>query len=179
MGKIPIQVKIVIGIFLIGMLISMIQGVYSTFTDFYNRTASYKFEYKNLEQGQKTVWDNNFMAFRDKYNITEVNKETFITVTSIIMSARTDGPQVAWKWAHENQQIPYEEFTSFYKDLSAFTSTRYAENSDIEKKKQNIVREHNYLITSFPGVIYNHFLKIPLLEYKEGFVTPETAALFK
>lgn len=85
---------------------------------------------------------------------------------------------IAWKWVHENQQFDYNEFTKFYSDLSNFTLERYKENNSIERRKQEITKQHNFLIQTFPGVIYNYLFKFEKLEYKEGFITPETKALF-
>lgn len=176
--KLPIAVKIVIGLLFISIVISLISNVYSSFTGLYNSTTTYKLEYKSLEQNQLTTFDNNYLIFKDKSNIANLNKETFITVTQIIMSARKDGMNVAWKWTHENQQIPYSEFTEFYKDLSAFTTTRYTENNSIERNKQSIVKKHNTMLIMFPGILYNHFLKIEPIIYKEGFISKETKTLF-
>ena len=94
------------------------------------------------------------------------------------MSNRKDGQNLAWKWVKENQQIDYKEFTKFYTDLSNFTSERYKENNSLERRKQQIVKEQNVLISTFPGVIYNYFLKFDPLEYKAGFITQETKTLF-
>ena len=145
----------------------------------YNTETSYRLEYAQATQEQVTSFDNNYLAFKEKSNIANLNKETFITVTQIIMSARKDGMNVAWKWMQENQQIPYSEFTDFYRDLSSFVSVRFSENKALEIKKQNLVKEHNKLLATYPGNFYNYFLKIEPLVYKEGFVTKETKELFK
>ena len=174
----PFTFKIFILLFVVGIIYSSIASLYTSFTGVYNQSTGYKLEYKALEQNQVTTYDNYYLAFKEKTTITNLNKETFLTVTSIIMSERTDGPNVAWKWSHENQNIPYEEFTVFYKELSTFITARFAENSAIENKKQDIAKNHNLLLTTFPGVIYNHFLHLPLLEYKEGFVSADTKLLF-
>lgn len=49
---------------------------------------------------------------------------------------------------------------------------------NIERKKQSIAQAHNKTLETFPGIIYNYFLNIKPLEYKKGFVTKETKALF-
>lgn len=176
--KLPLNIKIFGSILIIGLLMSMCNGVYTSLSGFYNQTVDYKLEYKALEQNQVTTYDNYYLAYMEKSNVADINKETFLNVTSIIMSARTDGQQVAWKWVHENQQIPYEEFTSFYKDLSTFVESRFSENNALERSKQDVAKKHNILITTFPGVIYNYFINIPPLEYKKGFVSDTTRELF-
>lgn len=178
MKNLPIQLKILIGILILLFIGSGISHTYKSITNFYNTEKFYQFDYAQLTQAQITTFDNNFLAFDEKTRITIVNKETFIKVTEIIMSARTDGQQVAWKWVRENQQIPYEEFTKFYADLSNFTEGRYKENNSIELKKQEIAKKHNMLIETFPGVIYNYFFKFKELTYKEGFISDETKETF-
>lgn len=181
--KLPLALKLFIAVCIIGMLYSAVSSlvtfVYSSTTVIYNQSVNYKLDYAATVENQVTTWDNNYLAFKDKYGLADISKETFVKVTQIIMQARTDGPNVAWKWAHENQNIDYEQFTSFYRDLSAFTAARFAENNNIERQKQDIVRKHNLLLTTFPGIIYNHYLKLPLLEYNKGFVSDETRKLFK
>lgn len=176
--KTPLSVKIAVSVFFLFSLISIVSNVVDGFISIYNSTYSYRLDYKSLEQNQITTFDNNYLIFKDKSNIASLNKETFIKVTEIIMSARKDGMSVAWKWVSENQPIPYGEFTQFYKDLSSFTSSRFAENNMIERSKQSIVKEHNKLIMTFPGNLYNHFLKIDPMVYKEGFVSDDTKSLF-
>lgn len=176
--KLPIQIKILIGIVIILVTISTIGGIFTSSTVFYNTELEQRSEYEKLVEEQLTTFDNNYLIFKDKSNIAELNKETFVKVTEIIMSNRKDGQQLAWKWVSENQQIPYDEFTVFYRNLSEFTQQRYNENNIIEKKKQEIAKKHNLLISSYPGVIYNHFFKFEKLEYKRGFLTKETKDLF-
>ena len=175
---IPKQLKIVIGLIILLFVYSFCKMIYTTTTTFYNTEKSYQLEYTQIEQDQLTTFDNNWLIFKDKSNIANLNKETFIKVTEIIMSNRKDGQNVAWKWLHENQNIDYNEFTKFYSDLSNFTQERYKENISLERNKQKIAKLHNFLIQTFPGVIYNHFFKFKKLEYKEGFVTQETKTLF-
>lgn len=174
----PKQIKIIIGLIILLFIYSFVKMLYNTTTSFYNTEKSYQLEYKQVEQDQLTTFDNNYLIFKEKSNIAELNKETFITVTEIIMLNRKDGQNIAWKWVHENQQFDYNEFTKFYSDLSNFTSERYKENNSMERRKQEMAKQHNFLIQTFPGVIYNQFFKFNQLEYKEGFVTDETKALF-
>jgi len=81
------------------------------------------------------------------------------------MSARKDGNNIAWKWVQENQNIPFEEFTIFYKQLSSFISQKFNENLAIERQKQAIIQKHNLLISTFPNNMYNKWLNIPVLVY--------------
>ena len=75
-----------------------------------------------MKRKQITNWDGYYNIFIDKSKNANINKETFIEVTNIVMSARKDSQNLAWKWNQENQNIPFEEFTYFYKELSSFIS---------------------------------------------------------
>lgn len=179
MKNLPIQVKIFLGLVIIALFYSITVKLYDIATLFYNSVTKYNLEYTELRQNQITTFDNNYLIFRDKSEIANINKETFIIVTEIIMYNRRDGQNLAWKWCQENQQIDYSEFTKFYVDLSNFTQERYKENNQIERRKQQLVKEYNLAISTFPGIIWNYFFKFKPLEYKEGFITKETATLFK
>jgi len=176
--KLPISVKIVIALLCVGIVYSLFSSLVTNVAKVYNTSVTYKLEYDKLVEAQITTYDNYYIAFKEKSSIANINKETFVQVTNIIMQARTDGQNVSWKWVHENQNIPYEEFTKFYSELSSFTTQRFAENNVIELQKQEVVKQHNLLLTTFPTILYNHFLKIKLLEYKKGFVSQETKILF-
>jgi hypothetical protein len=94
------------------------------------------------------------------------------------MSNRKDGENLSWKWTQENTNIPFEEFTHFYKQLSSFISQRYSENLVIEREKLNVVEEQNLILNTFPNNLFNNFLKIELLSYTEGFISEETKNKF-
>lgn len=176
--KIPFHIKMAIGLIALLIVISGVSSLYQGFTQFYNSTTKVHFEYNRLVENQITTFDNNYLIFKEKSSIAGLNKETFVEVTKIIFDARTDGENVAWKWVHENQQVDYREFSKFYSDLSEFAKERFKSNSSIEAQKQEMVKFHNLSISTFPGIIYNYFLKIKPLVYTNGFVTQETAALF-
>ena len=176
--KLPITVKIFIYVLIFGSILSFISSIATGTKYVYNKSIEYEFEYKSLEQKQITTFDNYYLAFKEKSNIANLNKETFVTVTSIIMKGRTDGVNLAWKWVRENQNIPYNEFTDFYKELSTFVATRFDENNKIEKEKQQVVKNHNQMIISWPGILYNHWLEIQELTYIPGFISQDTKTLF-
>lgn len=49
----------------------------------------------------------------------------------------------------------------------------------IEQEKQEIVEQHNLMLSTFPNNIYNKVLNVTPLEYKQGYVTEETKSNFK
>lgn len=178
MKNLPIQIKIAIYIFVFAIVYSIFNAIYSPAKTLYNDTKGLEYSYNKVVQKQITNYDGYYQAFTDKMVNANINKETFIEVTNIIMSNRKDGQGVAWKWVTENQQIPYSEFTYFYKELSAFISARYGDNMLIEEQKQNIVQQHNLVLETFPNNIINRFLKIKPIKYTPGYVTEETKNRF-
>ncbi len=95
------------------------------------------------------------------------------------MENRRDGQNVSWKWLHENQQIPYEEFTMFYKDLSVFIAEQRKEYFDIEKTCQQIANQNNTLLDTFPNNIYNRYLHQEKIVFEYGFLSDSTNNVFK
>lgn len=164
MKNIPTQIKIVLVLAVVLLLVNTTAPLISL----HNNTNTLKFKLERVERKQATNWEGYYNIFIDKSKNTEINKETFIEVTNIIMFARKDGQNLAWKWNQENQNIPFEEFTYFYKELSSFISERYFDNMKIEQEKQEIVEQHNLMLNTFPNNIYNKVLNVEPLKYTKG-----------
>lgn len=164
MKNIPTQIKIV----LVLAVVLLLGKVTAPLISLHNNANTLKFKLERVERKQATNWEGYYNIFIDKSKNTEINKETFIEVTNIIMSARKDGQNLAWKWNQENQNIPFEEFTYFYKELSSFISERYFDNMKIEQEKQEIVEQHNLMLNTFPNNIYNKVLNVEPLKYTKG-----------
>lgn len=178
--KLPINIKILITGIVALLVVGSFVDNYQLCTNLYNQTTELRLENDALLQKQRTNYDGYYQAFVDKQANANINKEVFIKVTNIIMLNRKDGQNLSWKWISENQQIPYEEFTVFYRELSNFISERYADNMAIEREKQEIVRKHNLLISIYPNNLANNYiLGIDKLVYKEGYVTDFTKSRFK
>ena len=164
MKNIPTQIKIVLALAVVLLLVNTTAPLISL----HNNTNTLKFKLERVERKQATNWEGYYNIFIDKSKNTEINKKTFIEVTNIIMSARKDGQNLAWKWNQENQNIPFDEFTYFYKELSSFISERYFDNMKIEQEKQEIVEQHNLMLNTFPNNIYNKVLNVEPLKYTKG-----------
>ena len=95
------------------------------------------------------------------------------------MENRKDGQNVTWKWLQENQQIPYDEFTKFYSDLSVFITTQREGYFNIEKECQVIANRNNTLLDTFPNNIYNKVLKLNKIKFEYGFLSDSTNNVFK
>ena len=145
----------------------------------YNQNISYVNSFEKVQQERKMFYDKMWKTYLTKNTICELNRETFIEVTSIIMQGRSDGQNVSWKIIHENQNIPYKEFTAFYADLSNFITSQREEYYKLETKAMSIVQQQNSMLDSFPNNIYNKVLDIKKLKYNSGFTSYKTEAVFK
>ena len=174
----PKNIKIAITVLVIILVSSLIDQVYTKSKLMYNESKSLQLELNNINQSQIITWDSYYLNFQEQSENVSISKEGFIELANIVMSARKDGQSVAWKWVQENTQIPFEEFTYFYKQLSSFIAVKYEENRKIENQKLAIVQKQNLLIQTFPNNVYNWFLKIKPLQYKVGFVSEETKKRF-
>lgn len=179
MKNLPIQFKILLFVVIIFGTISLIKSTISPGIELYNNSKEIELKYNEVSQNQITNYDGYYLAFIAKQENANINKETFIKVTEIIMTNRKDGENLAWKWSQENQQIPYEEFTSFYRELSAFITERYFDNMKIEREKQALVQSHSKLLQTFPNNFYNKFIDIQPLKYKAGFISNKTKKMFQ
>lgn len=168
MKNLPLQLKAVFYGVIIILFTSFVLKVYDKGTTLFNQNKGFEMEYNSLCQKQKTNYDGYYQIFISKKENTSLNKDAFVEITNIIMSNRKDGKNLSWKWTQENQRIPFEEFTYFYKEISDIITERFKDNMVIEQSKQSIVKQQNLLISIYPNNIYNKFLKIPLLVYNEG-----------
>ncbi len=176
--KLKTKILLIVGVIIMATLLGAIGDVYKSSVGLYNTSVGIKLDYQQKEQELVSFYDAKYLTYVKKENIVNLNKDVFIAVTSLIMSNRKDGEALVWKWVQENQQIPYEEFTLFYKDLSNFVESQYGGVFEIEKQKQLLANQHNKMITTYPNNIYNSFLKIPPLKYNYGYISESTRKLF-
>jgi hypothetical protein len=174
----PKNIKIAIFVIVLLITSSLIQNCYQNSKTMFNQSKTLELEYVNIENSQIVTWDSYYLNFQEQNENVKLSKEGFIELTQIVMSSRKDGQNLAWKWVQENQNIPFEEFTHFYKQLSGFISQRFDENLAIENRKLDIVQQQNLLISTFPNNVYNWFLKIKPLNYKVGFISEQTKQKF-
>jgi len=145
----------------------------------YNHSIQYHNIYNQKVQEKLGFYDKMWKTYLQKEKITNLNKETFIQVTTIIMENRKDGSGVAWKWVQENQQIPYSEFTEFYKDLSTFIESQREEYFNIEKECQIIANKNNTLLDTLPNNLYNKIIGCKQINFQYGFLSKQTDSVFK
>lgn len=169
-------IPVVISCVLLGMTINAIS---KHAVLIYNTSITYQNNYKQLVQEKEGFYDKMWKTYSQKDKITNLNKETFLIVTKLIMDSRKDGQSVAWKWVQENQQIPYSEFTKFYADLSDFIGAQREEYFNIEKKCQELANTNNTMLDIFPNNIYNKFLECKHIKFEYGFTSDKTEEVFK
>jgi hypothetical protein len=167
-------------IFWIVMIIIVYNGIIfgGKLSNLYNRSIVYNKEYSKATQALDGYYDNMWKTYATKEKLTFLSKDAFIQVTSIIFDGRKDGASVAWKWVHENQQVPYDQFLSFYKDLSNYAEQKRDGYYALEVNRQQIAAAHNMLIDTFPNNYYNKVLNRPHIDYKYGMLSDSTVKVF-
>lgn len=147
--------------------------------DVYNQSVQYHNEYTQKVQEKLGFYDKMWNIYIQKQKITGLNKDVFVEVTKIIMENRKDGEKVMWKWVQENQQIPYDQFTKFYEDLTIFVASQREAYFGIEKDCQLIANKNNTLLEVFPNNLYNKLLGCQKINFEYGFLSEKTTATFK
>lgn len=169
----------VLSIFILWFLYNMINPLYTQSIKIYNKSKIYQNSYTQKVQEKEGFYDKLWKTYLTKEKITNVNKETFLQVSRIIMENRKDGQDITWKWVQENQQIPYEEFTKFYADLSNFITSQREGYFNIEKECQVIANNNNTLLDTFPNNILNRFLECKRIKFEYGLLSDSTSNVFK
>lgn len=169
------------GIFIVSLLyiLNGLSNIFGDTVNLYNTSKKYQNKYTQKVDEKKGFYDKLWKTYLQKDKITNVNKETFIEVTKIIMENRRDGKDVTWKWIQENQNIPYEEFTKFYTDLSNFITEQREGYFNIEKECQLIANQNNTLLDTFPNNLYNKILNCQRIKFEYGFTSDSTEVVFK
>jgi len=130
-------------------------------------------------QQKEGFFDKMYKTYSQKVDISYINFEQFKQITVIIMENKKDGAQLAWKWLSEQKVIPFEEFTSLWKDLSSFIQTQREGYYQLEVECQQLAYANNTLLSTFPNRFYNFFLRRPYAKYSYGFTSDETEKVFR
>ena len=147
-------------------------------SNIYNKSIVYQNEYKQKTDERERFYDKMWKTYLQKDKITNLNKDMFIEVSKIIMENRRDGENITWKWLQENTQIPYDQFTMFYKDLSTFINSQRDSYYNLENQCQTIATNNNNMLQMFPNNMYNKLLDCPNIEYEFGFLSDSTNTVF-
>lgn len=157
-----------------------ILGKYDSAVVLYNTSKKYCNEYQKKTDERKGFYDKLWKTYLTKEKICDVNRETFIYTTKIIMENLQDGQNVAWKWTSRNvPNIPYETFSSFYADLSNFIIEQREGYFNIEKQCMEIAQKNNTMLDTFPNNFYNKVLDLPRINFEYGITSDSTENVFE
>lgn len=145
----------------------------------YNTSQEYQNNYQQKMEERMGYYDKLWKTFYQKDQIANLNYENFREITIIIMENRKGGDQLLMQWLTENQQIPYEEMTKFYTDLSNFIREQREGYFMLEKQCQVIAKVNNTMLDTFPNNIYNRVLKLEHIEFEYGFLSDKTNKTFE
>lgn len=129
-------------------------------------------------QQREGFYDNMYKTYVQKKDISFLNYGQFKEIATIIMENKKDGASLAWKWLSEQKVIPFEEFTSFWRDLSGYVQSKRDGYYALEVECQQLANANNTLLSTFPNKFYNFFLGRPHAVYKYGFTSAETKSVF-
>lgn len=146
---------------------------------FHNESLTIKRQYEQKCQSREGFYDKLWKTYTQKENILNLNKETFVEVSKMIMENRKDGANLTWKWTHEVSQIPFSEFTKFYSDLSSFIESQREAYYGLEVECQVLAAKYNLYIDTFPNNAYNLVLNKKHIDYQYGFTSDSTQKVFK
>lgn len=169
---------VVLGIIFCLWLGTKCVGVKDDCVTLYNTSKIYHNKYNQLTTEKKGFYDKLWKTYLQKEKITNVNKETFLTAARIIMENRADGKSLSWKWVRENQQIPFETYSTFYADLNDFISRQREEYFNLEKACQVIANNNNTMLDTFPNNLYNKLLNCKRIHFEYGFLSDSTNSVF-
>lgn len=164
--------------YLLFVLFNFGKDIFNQGAKMYNTSKIYNNTYTQKVQEKKGFYDKLWKTYLQKEKITNINKETFLQVTKMIMENRADGKNLSWKWLQENQQISYEQFTVFYADLSNFITSQREGYFGIEKECQLIANQNNTLLDTFPNNLYNKVLNLKRIDFEYGFTSDSTEMVF-
>lgn len=145
----------------------------------YNQSIGTYNNFTQKSQQKEGYYDKMYKTYSQKMDISYINYSQFKEISVIIMENKKDGAQLAWKWLSEQKVIPFEEFTSLWKDLSAFIQTQREGYYQLEVECQQLANANNTLLATFPNNFYNFFLRRPYAKYSYGFTSDETQKVFR
>lgn len=144
----------------------------------WNQSITSYNNYTQKTQQKKGYYDKMYKSYAQQKEISFINQEQFTKIASIIMDNKKDGQALAWKWISEQKVIPFEEFSSFWRDLSSFIATQREGYYALETECQQLANINNTLLSTFPNNVYNWVLNRPLVKYSYGFTSDKTEEVF-
>ena len=144
----------------------------------YNTSVVYNKQYAQKTSELAGFYDKMWKTYFAKDKVALMNKDVFIEVARLQTESRKDGSAVAWKWVHENTNIPYHEFTAFYKDLSNYIESQREAYNNLENQRIAIATAHNMLIDTFPNNVYNMVIGRNHIKFEYAMLSDSTNKVF-
>lgn len=152
---------------------------FGEFKTVYNTSVVLTNDYIQKTQERSGFYDAMYKTYSQKKEIAFISQAQFTAIATLIMENKKDGAALTWKWLSEQKIIPFEEFTSFWKDLSSFIEGQRKGYFELEKECQKLANQHNILLKTFPNKVYNWILQRDHLQYKYGFTSDSTVKVFQ
>lgn len=145
----------------------------------WNQSVTAYNNYTQKCQQREGFYDKMYKTYSQKKEISFINQDQFTKIATIIMDNKKDGAALSWKWLSEQKLIDFQEFSSFWNDLSAFIQSQREGYYALETECQQLANANNILLSTFPNNVYNFFLHRPYAEYHYGFTSDNTAEVFR
>lgn len=152
---------------IIGGVLVLLASVIGTFISFSNREVLLRNNYKQKIDERTAFYDKMYKIVAQKTQIAVKNDASFKEVVDIQMQGQKNGENVAMAWIQQsNPAATFTEVSAMYKDLSNVIEGERLGFFEQEKFLMDVVRQHDNLLDTFPGSLYNVFLNRPKLDYK-------------
>ncbi len=149
-----------------GSLVILLIVIFSNFVSFTNTEVKLRNQFKQKMSERTAFYDKMFKVISQKSQIAIKNDSSFRKNVNIIMEGRKDAPQVFMKWITEsNPNANYSEVSVLYQDLSRSVEAQREGFFIEEKVLQDIKRQHDNHLMTFPNSFYNIFFNRSELEY--------------
>lgn len=132
---------------------------------FYNRETTLRTSYEAKVSANKADFDNTWKTISQVAQVPAKYREDFQGVYEAYMSARTagnDGSGALLNFLTE--AVPQYDAKELYAKVQTTVEAKRDSWTTRQKELVDIKREHDLLLTTFPGVFYNLFLRREKLE---------------
>ena len=152
----------VIGVFvIIGILLV------SSIIGFGNQEVRLKNLFDQKMNSRTAFYDKMWKTISQTSQVALKNDSSFQKNVNAIMVARKDAPGLFMKWVQEsNPNANYETVSALYANLSRVIEGERDGFFMQEKEIQQVVLDHENLISTFPGTLWNVFYGKKSLVYK-------------
>ncbi len=152
----------------IGLVVMMFLGIFFSVISTSNQEVELKNRFKQKMDERTAFYDKMWKTISQKSQIALKNDSSFVRNINIIMEGRKDAQGIFMKWVQEsNPNANYEAVSSLYADLARTIEGQRDGFFMEEKMIQNIVLEHDNIMTRFPsGFILRNFMGRTRISYK-------------